>query len=229
MFSLMSFDLEQFLILLEQYNLAIWPLQVLGYVLGIAALFFAVKGTKYSGKIITLVLSLFWLWNGAVFCLIYWSRVYPFARIFGVLWLIQVALFLSCLRTSRLSFRLGTDLYSMTGILFILYAMVGYSFLGHFIGHIFPRFFSFGLVPCPTVIFTFGIFLLTDKKLPRYLLIIPLLSALSGILAAYWGIYEDIGLVIAGLLGTIMILHRDGGKTAEGNKTGPGADGGQGG
>jgi hypothetical protein len=51
--------------------------------------------------------------------------------------------------------------------------------------------------------------MLSDKKIPKYLLVIPLLSSLSGLLAVYWGIYEDIGLIIAGLLGTIMILHRD--------------------
>jgi len=207
--SLMSFDLERFLVILERYNLAIWPLQILGYALGIAALFFAVTRTKYSGKIIIIVLSLFWLWNGAVFCLIYWSQVYPLAYVFGVLWLIQGLLFLGSLLRSSLSFRLRAELRSIIGILFILYAMVGYSLLGHFIGHVFPRFFPFGLVPCPTAIFTFGLFVLADKKFPEYLLIIPLLSALAGILAVYWGIYEDIGLVIAGLLGTIMIVHRN--------------------
>lgn len=206
---MMSFDLQQFLVMLEQYNLAMWPLHIVASVLGIVAIFYAIKKTKYSDKIITLILALYWLWNGAVFCMIYWSQIYPFAYFFGVLWLIQVVLFLSSLRTSRLSFRLRTDLDSMIGILFILYAMVGYSLLGYFIGHVFPRFFPFGLVPCPTTIFTFGVFLLTDKKFPKYLLFIPLLSALVGILAVYWGIYEDIGLVIAGLLGTYLILHRD--------------------
>lgn len=207
--SLMSFDMEQFLILLEQYNLAIWPLHILGYLLGIAALLFAIRRTTWSGLIIILILSVFWLWNGAVFCLVYWGRVFPLAIFFGILWLIQVVLFLISLGTSRLSFRLGIDGYSLLGLLFILYAMFGYSLLGHFIGHVFPRFFPFGLVPCPTTIFTIGFFLLADKKVARHLLIIPLLVALSGILAATRGIYEDVGLVIAGLLGTLLIVLRD--------------------
>jgi hypothetical protein len=206
---MMSFDLEQFLGILEQYNLAMWPLHIFAAVLGIVAVFCAIKKTKHSDKIILLILSLYWLWNGIVFCFMYWSRVYPFANVFGVLMVIQGILFLGNSMKLNLSFRLRGDVYSTVGIIFLLYAMVGYSVLGQFLGHVYPRFFQFGLVPCPTTIFTFGLFLLTDKKLPKYLLVIPLLSALSGILAVYWGVYEDIGLVMTGLLGTYLILHRD--------------------
>jgi hypothetical protein len=139
----------------------------------------------------------------------YWRKVYPFASVFGVLLVIQGIMFLGNSIKSKLSFQLRGDIYSIFGVIFLLYAMVGYSVLGQFLGHVYPRFFQFGLVPCPTTIYTFGLFLLTDKKLPKYLFVIPLLSSLSGILAVYWGIYEDIGLVITGLLGTYLILHRD--------------------
>jgi len=206
---MLNFDLQQFLGVLEQYNLAIWPLQIFAYLIGFIALFLATRKTAYSDKIVLLILFLYWLWTGAVFCLNYWTTVYPFAKVFGVLLIIQALLFLAGMIRSNVSFRLRTDLYSIIGIIFIFYAMVGYQLLGHFIEHSYPRFFAVGLVPCPTTIFTFGLFMLSDKKFPKYLLIIPLLSSLSGSLAVYWGIYEDIGLFIAGLLGTYLILHRD--------------------
>jgi hypothetical protein len=204
-----SFDLQQFLGILEQYNLAIWPLQIFAYIIGLIALFLTIRKAAFSDKIVLLILSLYCLWTGIVFCLYYWTKVYPFAKVFGVLLIIQALFFLASLIKSNISFRLRTDLYSIIGIIFIFYAMVGYQLLGYFIGHSYPRFFAVGLVPCPTTIFTFGLFMLSDRKFPKYLLVIPLLFSLSGSLAVYWGIYEDIGLFITGLLGTYLIIRRD--------------------
>ena len=92
---------------------------------------------------------------------------------------------------------------------FVVYAMVGYQVFGYVLDHVYPRFFPFGLVPCPTTIFTFGLFLMTEKKLPQYYLIIPIIVALGGFLAVSKGIYEDVGLIITGLLGTILVLQKD--------------------
>jgi hypothetical protein len=81
-----------------------------------------------------------------------------------------------------------------------------YPLLGYLQGHIYPAAPTFGL-PCPTTIFTFGILLWTDKKLPVITLVIPFLWSLIGFSAAFsLGIREDTGLLIAGLLTTIMIL-----------------------
>jgi hypothetical protein len=81
--------------------------------------------------------------------------------------------------------------------------------LGYFLGHVYPHSPTFG-APCPTVIFTFGLLLWTDKKLPKYLLGIPLLWSLLGISAAVqWGVLEDVMLLISGLAATAMIVYRD--------------------
>jgi hypothetical protein len=204
-----SITLEGFLMVLERYNLSIWPLQVFAYIFGFLALFFSFKSTKYSNKIILAVLSFFWLWNGIVFCPIYWAPTYKFAYLFGALCTIQGFLFLIGAIKSNISIRFRANLYSIIGILFIIYAMGGYNLLGYFLGHVYPKSFPFGLVPCPTAIFTFGLFLMTDKKFPKYYLILPFMLSLAGFLAVYKGIVEDIGLIIAGLLGTVLILLRD--------------------
>jgi hypothetical protein len=204
-----SITLDGFLSVLERYNLSIWPLQIFAYIIGLLALFFAFKSTKYSNNIILGVLSFFWLWNGIVFCPIYWAPTYKFAYLFGALCMIQGLLFLTGVIKSNISIRFHPNLYSMIGILAILYAMAGYYSLGYFRGHVYPKSFPFGLVPCPTTIFTFGLFLMTDKKIPRYYLIIPFIFSLAGFLAVYKGIVEDLGLIIIGLLGTALILLRD--------------------
>ena len=206
---MLSFTLEEFLMVLERYNLSIWPLQIFAYLFGIVALFFSIKRTKYSNKIVLAILSLYWFWNGIVFCPIFWAPTYKFAYLFGAFCIIQGFLFLIGIFKSNISINFRANFHSIIGILFVVYAMVGYQLFGYFLGHGYPRFFPFGLVPCPTAIFTFGLFLITDKKYPKYYLIVPFIVAMGGFLAAYRGILEDIGLIIAGLLGTYLILQRD--------------------
>ena len=51
-------------------------------------------------------------------------------------------------------------------------------------------------------------FLLTLKRIPLYLLIIPFLWALLGLSAAMQlGIYEDIGLIVSGIIAVSLILN----------------------
>jgi hypothetical protein len=68
----------------------------------------------------------------------------------------------------------------------------------------------FGVAPCPTTIFTFGLLLWTRGRVPGWLLAVPTLWALIGFTAALTlGILEDTGLLVAGLLGTGLLLYRN--------------------
>jgi len=59
------------------------------------------------------------------------------------------------------------------------------------------------------VIFTFGLLLLSERTLPKYLLVIPLLWSLLGASAAFsLGIREDIGLLATGLVGSAALFAR---------------------
>jgi hypothetical protein len=65
----------------------------------------------------------------------------------------------------------------------------------------------FGVAPCPTAIFTFGLLLWVVDSVPAYLLIIPLLWSFLGMSAAInLQVPQDYGLVVAGVLGTALIL-----------------------
>ena len=204
-----SFTIEDFMLVLESYNLAIWPMQIFAYILVILALFFTFKSTKYSQKIVLGILSFLWLFNGIVFSLLYWAPSHLFGYIFGVCCILQGLLFLYGLKKSDITISFsGLTYYSIIGIIFVVYAIVGYQVFGYFLGHIYPKFFPVGLVPCPTTIFTLGIFLIISKRIPKKYYVIPLIIALGGFLAVYKGIYEDIGLIIAGLLGAFLIIRR---------------------
>ena len=64
------------------------------------------------------------------------------------------------------------------------------------------------MITCPTIIFTLGLFLLANKKIPNYLLILQIIGAFSLVIAVFSGIYEDIGVLIAGIVAIILILPK---------------------
>jgi hypothetical protein len=205
------FTVEQFLEVFKNYNLAIWPIQIIAYVIGAIALILAVKKTGQSDRIISGILSVFWLWMGIVYHIMYFSPINKPAYVFGAIFIIQGILFaiVGGIR-GRISFHLNSNIHSIVGGVFILYAMVVYPIIGYLLGHGYPNSPGFGVAPCPTTIFTFGLLLWTDKRFLKYLLIIPLIWSAIGFSAALkLGIREDIGLLVAGVVGTSMIIFRD--------------------
>jgi hypothetical protein len=205
----LPFTIEQLLEAFERYNLAIWPMQVFAYLLGITALVLAIRRTKTSDQLITAILAFFWLFTGVGFVLLYFAPLYPLAYGFAVLCTLQGILFLISIKNPRISFNFNRTAYAVVGLVLIAYAMLGYPLIGYVIDHVYPQSLSFGLTPCPVTVFTFGMFLLAVNKIPKQFLIIPLLWALSGVIPASIGILEDIGLIAAGVLAAALIFLRD--------------------
>jgi hypothetical protein len=206
----LPFTPEQFFNVFTQYNLAVWPMQVVIYAWAIAALYFALKETNYSARAISTVLAFLWLWIGLVYHLIYFSSINPAAYLVGGLFILQgILFFISGVWWNKISFKPHLNLYSIIGSVFILYGLLIYPVLGYFLGHVYPQAPTFGL-PCPTTIFTFGLLLWTDRKVSQYLLIIPLFWSLLGFSAAVQlGVLEDWMLLITGLAATAMIWYKD--------------------
>ncbi|MBD3305865.1 hypothetical protein GF339_05730 [candidate division KSB3 bacterium] len=204
------FSIEEFLHVIEQYNTTVWPMQGIFYLLALVMLGLAYKKIRYTDKIISSLLAFFWFWIGIVYHMIFFTEINKLAYAFGILFIIQAQLFfVSNWCKSQVSFHYRKDLYGITGAVFFIYALLIYPLLNYLLGHPYPKMPTFGL-PCPTTIFTYGLLLWTDKKIPKYLLVIPLLWSLIGLsAAAQLGIYEDYGLLIAGIVGTGLILFRD--------------------
>lgn len=208
---MLPFTTAQFLHVFEQYNLAIWPAQVVANVLGAIAVVLAITVPRGSGRVISAVLAALWGWTGVAYHLLFFRAINGAALGFGALFLIQTVLWIwfGVLRP-RLSFRLRAEPISLIGLVLIAYAMLVYPALGALLGHAYPRSPAFGVTPCPTAIFTWGLLLCSDTRVPRGLLVVPFLWSLLGFGAALaLGIYEDTGLLIAGLLGVGLLLWRD--------------------
>ena len=205
---MLSFKTSEFFPVLEQYNQDFWPLQVLAFVLALAIVLLSVKNTKWKTRVIFSLLAFFWLWTGLVFCLLYWGPNYIYAYFFALIFTIQGGFFIKQSIQPSFNFTFKIGFRSTIALLLLVYAMLGYQILGIALDHIYPRFFSVGLVPCPTIIFTLGLFLLANKKIPNYLLILQIIGAFSLVIAVFSGIYEDIGVLIAGIVAIILILPK---------------------
>ncbi len=202
------FTVEQFFAVFRNYNEAIWPAQVLAYVLGILALVLAYRESKMSNRIISGILAIFWIWMGLFYHIFHFSVINPAAWVFGIVFILQGLLFLVVgILLNKLTFRFTVKPLPIVGAIFILYAMVIYPLLGMYFGHLYPAAPMFGVAPCPATIFTIGILLWTTDQVPGYILIIPFLWSLIGMSAAInLRVPQDYGLVIAVVLGTILIL-----------------------
>jgi hypothetical protein len=203
----MSIDLIS---VLAEYNEAIWPVQIVAYVLAGFLLYFAVRPTGYSTRIIAAILGLFWLWTGFAFFLPYAVEYTP-TYYFSALFAFQGLLFLFHAVRPKvdLSCACRRDVYNISGLVLILYALIGYPLVATLAGRGYPEMATFAVTPCPLTVFTFGIFLLTDRHVPYHLLAIPLLWAIAGVLWVNNGMVEDVGLVLSGVMGTSLLLFRD--------------------
>ena len=207
----LPFTTEQFLEVFKTYNTAIWPVQIVAYLLGGLVVYLAYRPTARNDRIISLILANFWIWMGVVYHLIFFTSINIAAYGFGLIFIIQGLLFLGVgVWRDWLKFRFKWDGYGITGAILIIYAMLIYPIIGAQLGHGYPYAPMFGVAPCPATIFTFGMLLWTTQKIPWWVLVIPGLWSVIGFTAAInLGILEDMGLLVAGILGVGMLLLKE--------------------
>lgn len=207
----LPFTSGQFLEVFKEYNQAIWPAQFTTYVLGLLALLLLIPHNRITDKTINIILASFWLWMGAVYHLLFFSSINPAAYLFSGLFIIQGILFFYAGAVHyKIRYQILNNGYSLIGAVLIFYAMILYPLFAYWLGHGWPVAPIFGIAPCPTAIFTFGLLLFTQKDIPGWLLIIPAFWSLVGFTAVLkLGMLEDTGLLVAGLIGTGMLLYRN--------------------
>ncbi len=207
------FSVEEFLNVFKDYNTVIFPFQFFFYIIAIVILFLIFKKFKSKNQLLSSLLVVLWLWVGMVYHLSFFTKINGAAYLFGILFIVEaILLILYGILKSSLSFSFQKSIYNYIGFLLIFYAIVLYPILNYLLGHPYPYSPTFG-VPCPTTIFTLGIFLFTNKKFPIIVLIIPFLWSIVGFSAAVnLDMYEDFGLLVAGILSFTLILFRNKGE-----------------
>jgi intracellular septation protein A len=205
----LPFGPEQFFAAFERYNLAVWPMQVVLLSLAIVVWLWVVRRRGNDGRWISLTLALLWAWMAMAYHFAFFAAINPAAWLFG-------AVFLLCAGTlawvggvrQRLEFAPRSDARGWLGMALVVFALLVYPALGWLLGHRYPRAPTFGL-PCPTTIYTIGVLMFVRGPVPRSVLAVPLAWAVVGSTAAFnLGVYQDLGLLVAGAVALAAATHR---------------------
>jgi hypothetical protein len=209
---MLPFTLEQFLNVFATYNKAIWPAQIVAYMLGAIAVAALLRPGRASDRVISAVLGLMWLCAGVLYHGAFFSSINKAAIAFAVLFAVEgVALFYAGIVRDGLRFAVNYDFRAVIGATFILYASLVYPLVGMATGHSWPAVPMFGVAPCPVTIFTFGILLMTTRRFSYWLLVIPSIwSLVGGSAAILLDVRQDWLLLISGLIAVpaLVIRHR---------------------
>ena len=210
----LPFTVDQFFDVFRRYNEAVWPLQLMLYLLALVAVGLATsRSARRTGgrgaRLVSAILGLLWLWMGVAYHLLFFRGINPAATLFGTVFIVQAALFIwAGAWHAELAFAVRRDARGVLGGLIIAYGLVVYPILGVVLGHRYPAAPTFGL-PCPTTIFTLGMLLWTTPPVPRALLVVPVLWAgIATSAALQLGVHEDLGLPVAAALAMIVLLGR---------------------
>jgi len=204
----LPFTREAFVALFAQYNLAVWPIQILAYVLGIAMVASLWWRSRTVDRFVAGGLAAMWLWTGIAYHWMHFAAINPAAFGFATLFVLQGVLFIVAAARGTLHFGVPDKASAWAGVSLVLYASILYPLVGRLAGDEYPAMPMFGIAPCPVVIFTFGLLLLATTHVSRWLLVVPVAWSLIGGSAAFLlRIPQDWLLLFSGLAVPIIVLH----------------------
>jgi hypothetical protein len=221
---MIPFTRHEFFEVFGAYNSSVWPAQLGLYSLAVVVVALALRGKSRGPRWAPLGLALLWVWTGIAYHWWQFTAINPAAWLFGALFVLEGILL--AFAGVRGSLEIGPPVgwRGWTGGTLLAYALVVYPLLG-LAGHP-PEEVPVLGVPCPTTIFTFGLLFWAAGPLPRHLLVIPLSWALIGSTAVFLlGVVQDLGLLVAGLLGLLLTRSYGRGKV-EGRSVTPSAESG---
>lgn len=85
----LPFNSRQFLDVFRQYNLSVWPAQIIFNILAWVAIILIYSKFKISDKSIIIILGILWAWTAIAYHYLYFSKINPASKLFGTLALIQ--------------------------------------------------------------------------------------------------------------------------------------------
>jgi hypothetical protein len=209
---MLPFTPAQFQSVFAAYNDAIWPAQIVAYMLGgvaVATLFWA---SRAGDRAIAGVLAAMWLWTAIAYHAFFFASINNAAYLFAALFIIQggYLFYEGCCR-GRIQFTIESGPLAWLGLAFVAYSAALYPLIGSLSGHSYPAMPIFGVTPCPVTIFTFGMLLATAPPLSRWLLVIPFVwSLIGGSAAILLHVPQDWFLLASGLIAVPLIALRPG-------------------
>ena len=209
--------LNAFLATFDRFNAAVWPMQLVWYASAAAMVGLALWPRRLSTQLICLLAAAYLTWVGIAFFGVLDSGMGVLDSVLNLSWLwaaifiLEALLFLVAGLVRRdLVIAPRWDLSSVLGAVFMFYALVAYPIIGLLSGHPLHTLPVFGIAPCPTTIFFFGLLLWAQPPVPKYLLLLPLawaLEATPGNIAM--GHAADFGMALVGVITVGLIIWLD--------------------
>ncbi len=177
--------------LIEQYNQALWPLQLLALLLGFVIILLAVRGPGH-GRLILGALALFWAWVAIAFL---WRRYATistagswYAAVFGI-----QAILLAYAGPLRNSVTISArSAAGWLGLLLLVVAVAAYPLLVVLTGRSVLQAEAFGMMPDPTALGTIGVLLMATGRWRRRLMVVPVLWCIVSA-AMTWALRQEGG------------------------------------
>ena len=201
------FTAEQFFDIFHQYNLSVWPIQIVLVAVAMVLVALALASPR-SSRVVIAGLAALWVWMALAYHFAFFADLTPAAYLFAAVFLVEAALLgWHGLRTRRLHFAVKREpAMTIVGAALIAFALVGYPAIAYALGQQYPGVPTFGL-PCPTVIFTCGLLAWCVRPVPRSVLLIPAAWALLGTTAAIdFGVRQDFALLPAAIIALGFML-----------------------
>jgi uncharacterized protein DUF6064 len=198
-------------------NAAIWPMQLVWYASAAAMIGLAFWPRRRASQLICLLAAAYFVWVGIVYFRVIDSDMGVLDGVINLAWLwaaifiLEAILFLVAGLVRRdLVFAPRWNLSSVLGAVFMGYALVAYPIIEMLGGQPLRASPLFGLAPCVTVFFAFGLLLWARPPAPRYLLLLPLAWALCASPSNIaMGHVPDFPLILVGMITVGLIIWRD--------------------
>ena len=203
--------LNQFLAAVGRADTTAWPMQIVWYAAAVAMAGLALwPARRWSSPLICALAAAYFAWIGIGY-FVWLSPGTGLSGVWATVFTLQaVLLAVAGIARRDLVIRPRWDLASGLGAVVIAYALIGYPLVGVLGGHALRVVPLFGVTPCATVTFFFGLLLWAVPPAPKYLLLMPLAWALNAAppnMAT--GVVVDYGMLAAALITTGWVIWRD--------------------
>lgn len=190
------------------YNNAVFPAQIVALVLALAALAYALWPRPEGGRVVAAILAAAWLWSGSAFLGAHYAAINWAGAYYEVGFAVQAALLLGfgAVRGS-LRFAFDAGAAAWTGLGFVLFVLFVHPLIELAVGRTWAQLQLVGVSPDPTNLLTLGLLLMTTRRVPWLLLVVPVLWLLiSGSWSWLLGTPERMILPLCCLIATATIL-----------------------
>jgi Family of unknown function (DUF6064) len=181
---LILFSSHAYYRLIELYNTAIWPAQIVALLLGVAILVLVRRGS--SGRWVAILLAACWLWIALAFHAARYARLNTAAPYFAWMFGIEAALLVVL---SRMTFQGPFDIQGRIGLAIFLFALVVMPLAAPLLSRGWRAAEVFGMAPDPTAVGTLGILLVSRVKRRWPLMVLPAAwCVVTGAILSVWKI-----------------------------------------